>query len=160
MLQISDVMDGDKITAVEFTDGKDTWFYVIGHSHLPSLQIGKFPCRTLGEEYPRRFRIKYGDDQAATQEIIAKPPLGEIPPPAPPKRGFGSGSQSYEEISAQIGRLVTKKQAAYGDSFGKSGEVLWILYPDGIKPYQYDDALAVVQIIDKLFKDKTLNTKP
>ena len=60
--------------------------------------------------------------------------------------------KNYENIGAQIGKLVAEKQAAYGDSFGKSGDVLRILYPNGIKPDQYDDALAVVRIVDKLFR--------
>jgi hypothetical protein len=58
----------------------------------------------------------------------------------------------YEFIGSEIGRLVDEKQAAYGDSFGKSGGVLRILYPDGITPDQYDDALAVVRVVDKLFR--------
>jgi hypothetical protein len=62
---------------------------------------------------------------------------------------------SYEELGAEIGRLVESKQAAYGDSFGRSGEVMRILYPDGIQPEQYDDALAVIRIIDKLFRVAT-----
>ena len=64
----------------------------------------------------------------------------------------------YEKLGADIGRLVAEKQAAYGDSFGKSGQVLKILSPDGIKPEQYDDALAVIRIIDKLFRVATDKT--
>lgn len=61
-------------------------------------------------------------------------------------------NQSYVEIGKQIGELVETKQAAYGDSFGRSGEVLRQLYPNGIAVDQYDDMLAVVRIIDKLFR--------
>lgn len=60
--------------------------------------------------------------------------------------------KDYENLGAQIGKLVTEKQIAYGDSFGKSGEVLKILYPNSIQPDQYDDALAIVRILDKLFR--------
>lgn len=60
--------------------------------------------------------------------------------------------QEYEKLGAEIGKLVAEKQTAYGDSFGKSGNVLRILYPNGIQPDQYNDALAVVRIIDKLFR--------
>lgn len=59
---------------------------------------------------------------------------------------------NYEETGARIGRVVTEKQIAYGDSFGNSGEILRVLYPNGIKPEQYDDMLAVVRIVDKLFR--------
>jgi hypothetical protein len=59
---------------------------------------------------------------------------------------------SYREIGKEIGKLVDEKQAAYGDSFGKSGAVMKILYPEGIRPDQIDNALCVVRIIDKLFR--------
>lgn len=61
----------------------------------------------------------------------------------------------YEKVGAEIGRLVNEKQRAYGDSFGKSGDVLRILYPDGVPPDQYDDFLAVTRILDKLFRIAT-----
>jgi hypothetical protein len=38
------------------------------------------------------------------------------------------------------------------DSFGKSGECLRQMYPDGIQPEQYDDLLTIVRILDKLFR--------
>ena len=46
---------------------------------------------------------------------------------------------TYEELGLSVGRLVTEKQDAYGDSFGQSGKVLEILYPDGVQPEQYKD---------------------
>ena len=63
---------------------------------------------------------------------------------------------SYENLGREIGKLVDEKQKAYGDSFGKSGAILRILYPDGVKPDQYDDMLAVVRIVDKLFRVATM----
>jgi len=62
---------------------------------------------------------------------------------------------NYEQLGQEVGRLVDEKQVAYGDSFGKAGQVLRILYPDGIAPEQYDDALAITRIIDKLFRIAT-----
>ena len=62
---------------------------------------------------------------------------------------------SFKKLGQEIGQLVDDKQAAYGDSFGKSGAVLRILYPDGVGPGQYDDMLAVVRIVDKLFRIAT-----
>lgn len=61
----------------------------------------------------------------------------------------------YQALGQEIGQLVSEKQHAYGDSFGKSGDVLRLLYPDGINPDQYDDALCVVRIVDKLFRVAT-----
>lgn len=64
-------------------------------------------------------------------------------------------TQTYEEIGTEIGKLVTAKQAAYGDSFGKSGEILKILYPKGIGHDELQDALAITRVIDKLFRIAT-----
>lgn len=64
-------------------------------------------------------------------------------------------TQSYSLLALEIGELVEQKQAAYGDSFGKSGDVLRILYPNGISPDRIDDALCVVRIVDKLFRIAT-----
>lgn len=62
---------------------------------------------------------------------------------------------AYTEIGFAVGELVEQKQAAYGDSFGKSGQVMRILYPDGIPPEKLDDALTVVRVLDKLFRIAT-----
>lgn len=58
----------------------------------------------------------------------------------------------YKTMGTAIGQMVDEKQAAYGDSFGKSGAILRILYPNGIAPDQIDDALCIVRIVDKLFR--------
>jgi hypothetical protein len=58
----------------------------------------------------------------------------------------------YEEIGNRIGALVAEKNAAYGDSFGQASKILEVLYVDGIRPDQYCDALAIVRVIDKLFR--------
>jgi len=58
----------------------------------------------------------------------------------------------YEEIGTNIGKLVSEKNAAYGDSFGQSCRILEVLYPEGIQPNQYRDALAITRVIDKLFR--------
>lgn len=53
-------------------------------------------------------------------------------------------------IAAGIGDLTAEKNTAYGDSFYVSGQILGLLYPDGVQPEQYGDMLAVARIIDKL----------
>lgn len=59
---------------------------------------------------------------------------------------------NYEELGRNIGALIQEKQQSYGDSFHKSGEVMKQLFPNGIPPESYVDALALVRIIDKLFR--------
>ena len=58
----------------------------------------------------------------------------------------------FSQLGDQIGKLVHDKQLAYGDSFGRSGECLRQMYPEGIKPEQYDDLLTIARILDKLFR--------
>lgn len=65
------------------------------------------------------------------------------------------GSTAYHSTARNAADLVVKKQAAYGDSFGKSGEVMRLLYPAGIPPEKLDDALTVVRVLDKLFRIAT-----
>jgi hypothetical protein len=61
----------------------------------------------------------------------------------------------YEGAGAAIGRLVDKKQRAYGRSFDLVGSVLKIVYPHGIRPEQYDDLGAMIRILDKFFRIAT-----
>ena len=63
--------------------------------------------------------------------------------------------KDFNKIGAEIGALVTEKNAAYGDSFAKCGEFLRLLFPTGIQPEQYDDALAMVRIFDKQMRIAT-----
>ncbi|MGE0267873.1 MAG: hypothetical protein AB7S78_05420 [Candidatus Omnitrophota bacterium] len=58
----------------------------------------------------------------------------------------------YAQEAINLAELITKKQIAYGDSFGQSKRIIEVLYPKGIAPEQYQDALAMIRIIDKLFR--------
>ena len=57
---------------------------------------------------------------------------------------------NYERYGAGVGILVAEKQRQYGDSAGRSGDIMRVLYPDGIQPHQYGDVLLVVRVLDKL----------
>jgi hypothetical protein len=59
---------------------------------------------------------------------------------------------NFDRIGARVGQLVHDKQLAYGDSFGRSGECLRQMFPEGIQPNQYDDLLTIARILDKLFR--------
>lgn len=58
----------------------------------------------------------------------------------------------YEALGKAIGALVDVKNHQYGDAFHQTGRILAILYPEGVAPEQYDDMLAVVRVLDKLFR--------
>jgi len=58
----------------------------------------------------------------------------------------------YENIGREIGQLVDEKQKAYGRAFQITPRIFRILYPNGIKPEQYDDMLTLVRIMDKIVR--------
>ena len=58
-------------------------------------------------------------------------------------------TKSFSELGAEIGKLVEEKAAAYGD-WNVPGQILRLLYPDGVKLEQVDDMLTIVRILDKL----------
>lgn len=64
-------------------------------------------------------------------------------------------TKDYVKVGKELGELVNEKQAAYGDSFGRSNEVLKILYPDGVPVEKYSDFLALTRVIDKCFRIAT-----
>jgi hypothetical protein len=67
--------------------------------------------------------------------------------------GFAWGK--YQNFGKEIGDLLDIKQAAYGDSFGKSGKILKHMFPNGIKPRQYGDVLTIARMLDKIMRIAT-----
>jgi hypothetical protein len=65
-------------------------------------------------------------------------------------RELRSMLSEFEILGLDVGTLVNEKQQQYGDSAGRSGQILFILYPDGVFPYQYDDMLLTARVLDKL----------
>jgi len=63
----------------------------------------------------------------------------------------------YELVALEVGEIVARKNKAYGDAVAKSGNILRILYPEGVRPEQYSDALAITRVIDKLCRIATDN---
>lgn len=59
---------------------------------------------------------------------------------------------TFKEVGTAIGALVDEKNAAYGNSFVACGDFLKILYPNGIAPEQYTDALLLVRMFDKFMR--------
>ena len=62
----------------------------------------------------------------------------------------------YHNVAREVAELVIEKQKAYGDSFSRAGEVMKILYPDGISHSQMDEALCIIRVLDKLFRVATM----
>jgi len=66
-----------------------------------------------------------------------------------------TASSSLAELGTALGQLVERKNRADGNAFAKSGDFLRLLYPDGLRPDQYDDALLLVRIFDKQMRIAT-----
>lgn len=60
--------------------------------------------------------------------------------------------KTYEELGAELGSLVDKKNKAYGNAFIACGDFLKLIYPNGIDSDQYTDALLLVRIFDKMMR--------
>jgi hypothetical protein len=75
------------------------------------------------------------------------------------EKTYNQTTDFYQSAGAKIGKTVDEKQIAYGDSFHRSGRVLEVLYPYGIKPNDYENLLYIVRVIDKLFRLATNNDK-
>lgn len=67
------------------------------------------------------------------------------------RSGLSEGEQvdAYRHKALEVAKVVKEKNEAYGSAFAKAGEFLKLLYPEGINPDQYKDALLLVRIFDK-----------
>lgn len=61
-------------------------------------------------------------------------------------------NRPFLQIATQVAQLVREKNVAYGDSYAKSGQIMRILYPNGISVKEMDNALAITRVLDKLFR--------
>lgn len=58
----------------------------------------------------------------------------------------------YHLTANALGALIESKQEAYGDAFGQCHKVFEVLYPQGVPPEKMKDFLAIVRVVDKLFR--------
>lgn len=58
--------------------------------------------------------------------------------------------ERFEAACRQLADLLRSKRAAYGNSIAATGLILRAVFPDGIRPDQYDDLGLIVRISDKL----------
>ena len=103
----------------------------------------------------RRKAHEAAEQAHAKEKPMVTYPEVSVPEYAAHIAGQRAATADYASIADEVAKLVEEKQAAYGDSFGKSGEVLRILYPDGIPPEKLADALTITRVVDKLFRIAT-----
>jgi len=61
-----------------------------------------------------------------------------------------SEKSEFELVAEEVGKLVTEKNKAYGNSFAEAEQFLKLLFPNGIPLDSYSDMLCIVRIFDKL----------
>lgn len=89
-------------------------------------------------------------DDALTDDVIPKKPSPKLNQIL--ISNFHELDLPFIKRATEIGKLVGMKNRAYGNAFYDSGKILKILYPNGISHDQMADMLAVVRILDKLFR--------
>lgn len=98
-------------------------------------------------EKAQKLADRFNKEKQEIEEIIEQRGEDE---PAELEEDEPEGPGRYEILGQRIGQLVDRKQKEYGDSWGKAGEILKILYPNGVKPEEYHSMLGIVRVIDKL----------
>ncbi len=82
-------------------------------------------------------------------------PAADFRPRGSTRPSRAAVDNQFRPPAIEVAETVKKKNAIYGNSFEKAGEVLKILYPHGIQLEQYQDVLTVVRILDKFFRIAT-----
>lgn len=59
------------------------------------------------------------------------------------------------DMTRALGELIVEKNRSYGSAFRCCAEFFKILYPNGIAPDRYADALLLVRIFDKMMRIAT-----
>jgi len=135
-------------TPTKFTDGREK--FKIG-DRFRTKRGYEHTITAVSQDPEVRFPLRYTG--ADGQEDGYMPVSVELVPV--PAATESPAENKYARIAQDVAALVVAKQSAYGDSFSKSGDVMRILYPNGVLPEQMDDALTVVRILDKLFRLST-----
>jgi hypothetical protein len=109
------------------------------------------------EEAPQGMPQQDGPNSVTDRPQTQPAPPAAAPPRAPRdgkrrRARIGAADHLYEERGRALGALVDRKQREYGDSFHRSEAIVRALWPNGIPVEAYTDALAVIRVIDKLFR--------
>jgi hypothetical protein len=58
--------------------------------------------------------------------------------------------KTVTDITKELATLLIGKEAAYGNAFNNSAEILKLLYPEGVLVEDYKNLLYITRILDKL----------
>ncbi|MEX1173460.1 MAG: hypothetical protein WEG56_12715, partial [Chloroflexota bacterium] len=63
--------------------------------------------------------------------------------------------RDLRKLGRELGDLLARKNRAYGSASSRVGDFLELLYPSGIRPAQYGDALLLARVFDKCMRIAT-----
>jgi len=63
------------------------------------------------------------------------------------------------DIACDVVKVVEEKNREYGSAFQKVGEILSILFPNGIPTNKYHDAAILIRVLDKVCRIANTNDK-
>jgi hypothetical protein len=65
----------------------------------------------------------------------------------------------FEKLAVEIGQLVDVKNVQYGEAFALTGEFLRLLYPQGMSGADYNHALLLARMFDKMVRIASPNRR-
>lgn len=153
-------------------DAIDPKLNVLGHDYiviggdLPICRdcthaMSREQCRKLLSHLPESTidaelrRLWPADSVSPAPPAPAAEPVAGVDHGAPGLVSGPAGLGHFAALALRIGELVDAKNRAYGSAFAKAGDFLRLLYPNGIEPAQYTDALCIVRVFDKLVRIAT-----
>jgi len=63
--------------------------------------------------------------------------------------------EALRSVALECANITLEKNEAYGNSYGKIGAFLSLLYPDGVSQDQYGHMLTLTRIFDKIMRIAT-----
>lgn len=122
-------------------------------SDLCITHIGKF-CSQLMDVFKEIKEFYYEQGTVDTKQAMIdalNDGVNQPQPPEPqePKPDFYEKLNPFQKIGYDMGTLVGEKNAAYGNSFAVFPQVMRIMFPDGVRPDQYEDLSNFFRQFDK-----------
>jgi len=95
--------------------------------------------KNIADDFDKYIIKRMNEERKKIAEVfkVPKPVVGKVE------------KTLYKDKGKEIGVLVEKKNKAYGSAWEKIAEFLKLLFPDGIKPWQYKDVGLLVRVFDK-----------
>ena len=144
------VVGGESIYEQFFSYAKKVYFTRVNKIYPNATHYSIIPDKILYKDGPTIWKTEFMNQHTDTREGVIT--ISCFTKSEKPKE---NNKNSLSALGAQIGNLLEEKNKAYGSAFDKAGEFLKLLYPTGISPEQYGDALALVRIFDKQMRIAT-----